>query len=170
MAAKTVARKATKPRSAKRRAAKRVTRRVARKARKPKAPKAVKSTKPRAPKRKAVRKSKKARRTVKPRKPKRVTRKMQTGSYRKVWNGTKKFTKGGLTKADLMMNSRRKIVSKKMHAHATSRKSFAGWTTAVKQARKEMGISGFVLMNRGAQGTALYARAKAIYNAGTTPM
>merc|ERR1711972_760119 len=107
--------------------------------------------------------SRKATRTVKPRKPKRVTRAMQTGSFRKVWNGTKKFTKGGLTKADLMMNSRRKIVSKKAHAHAKSKKSFSGWTTAVKQARKEMGITGFVLMNRGAQGTALYARAKEIY-------
>lgn len=170
MAAKTVARKATKPRAAKKRAAKRATRRVARKAQKPKAPKAAKASKPRAAKRKAARKSKKARRTVKPRKPKRVTRAMQTGSYRKVWNGTKKFTKGGLTKADLMMNSRRKIVSKKSSARAQKMKSFAGWTTAVKQARKEMGINGFVLMNRGAQGTALYARAKQIYNAGTTPM
>merc|ERR1711879_153158 len=145
-------------------------RRAARKARKPKAPKAAKSTKPRASKRKAARKSKKARHTVKPRKPKRVTKKMQTGSFRKVWNGTKKYTAGGLTKADLKMNARGKIVSKKSSARAIKLKSFAGWTTACKQARKEMGITGFVLMNRGAQGTALYARAKAIYMAGTTPM
>merc|ERR1711879_409907 len=136
-------------------------------ARKPKAPKAAKSTKPRAPKRKAVRKSKKARRTVKPRKPKRVTRKMMTGSFRKVWNGTKTYTAGGLTKADLKMNARGKIVSKKASARADKMKAFAGWTTAVKQARKEMGITGFVLMNRGAQGTALYARCKELYKAGT---
>merc|ERR1719150_3314447 len=108
MAPKAV-RAASKPRSAKR-AAKRATHRAARKARraaKPKAPKAATATKPRAPK------SKRAVRRTQVKKPKRVTRKMQTGSYRKVWNGTSKFTKGGLTKADLMINKKGKVVSKK---------------------------------------------------------
>jgi len=152
------ARKATKPRAAKR-AAKRVTRKASRKARKsakPKAPKAVKATKPRAAKR-AVRRTK-----VK--KPKRVTRKMQTGSYRKVWNGTAKFTKGGLTKDDLMLNKRGKVVSKKMFKKGQALKGQSGWMKAVMQARKELGITGFCLMNRGAQGVALYKKAKEIYN------
>merc|ERR1711879_490335 len=144
MAAKAV-RRSTKPRSAKRRAAKRATRRAARKARraaKPKAPKAAKATKPRAPKssKKAVRRVKKA---------KRVTRKMLTGSYRKVWNGTATYTK---------------VVSKKQFAKGQKLQKKSGWMTAVMQARKELGITGFCTVNRGAQGVALYKRAKELYN------
>merc|ERR1719192_3279709 len=160
MAAKTDARKASKPRSAKR-AAKRATRRAARKARraaKPKAPKAAKATKPRAPK-----KSKKAVRRTKVKKPKRVTKKMQTGSFCKVWNGSSKFTKGGLTKDDLMKNSRGKIVSKKAHAAGQKLKK-GGWAAAVMKARKELGITGFCVINRGAQGIALYNKAKSLHN------
>merc|ERR1719245_2699849 len=124
----------------------RATRKAARKARraaKPKAPKAAKATKPRAPKR-AVRRTK-----VK--KAKRVTKKMQTGSYRKVWNGSSVFTKGGLTKPDLMLNKRGKVVSKKKFGQNKS-----GWTAAVMKARKALGITGFCVINRGAQGVALY--------------
>merc|ERR1711963_279473 len=152
------ARKASKPRSAKK-AAKRATRKAARKARraaKPKAPKAAKATKPRAPKA-----SKRAVRRTKARKPKRVTRKMMTGSYRKVWNGTATYTKGGLTKADLMLNSKGKVVSKKMFKQGQRLlKKSGGWTAAVMKARKELGITGFCTINRGAQGVALYKRAK----------
>merc|ERR1719411_514913 len=157
MAPKAV-RAASKPRSAKK-TAKRATRRAARKARraaKPKAPKAATASKPRAPK------SKRAVRRTKVKKPKRVTRKMQTGSYRKVWNGTSKYTKGGLTKADLMLNKRGKVVSKKQHRIGQKLKS--GWTTAVMQARKELGITGFCTVNRGTQGIALYKRAKELHN------
>merc|ERR1719356_2250845 len=141
-------RAAAKPRAANR-AARRATRKAARKARraaKPKAPKAA--TKPRAPKatKKAVRRTKK---------PKRITKKSQTGSYRKVWNGTAKWTAGGLTKADLMKNKRGQIVSKNRAKRKTT-----GWMKAVMKARKELGITGFCLMNRGAQGVALYKRAK----------
>jgi len=156
MAPKAV-RTASKPRSAKR-AAKRATRRAARKARraaKPKAPKAAKATKPRAPKR-AVRRTK-----VK--KTKRLTKKSQIGSKRKVWNGSAKWTKGGLTKADLMLNKSGKVVSKKQYASGQALKGKSGWMTAVVKARKELGITGFVLMNRGAQGVALYKRAKELY-------
>merc|ERR1711879_599531 len=159
MAAKAV-RRATKPRSAKRRAAKRATRRAARTARraaKPKAPKAAKAVKPRAPKasKKAVRRVKKA---------KRVSRKMLTGSYRKVWNGTATYTKGGLMKKDLMLNKRGKVVSKKQFAKGQKLQKKGGWMTAVMQARKELGITGFCTVNRGAQGVALYKRAKELYN------
>merc|ERR1719356_509696 len=146
-------RAAAKPRAANR-AARRATRKAARKARraaKPKAPKAA--TKPRAPKA-----TKRAVRRTKAKKPKRITKKMQTGSYLKVWNGTAKWTKGGLTKADLCKNKRGKIVSKKK---LKARKG--GWMKAVVKARKELGITGFCLMNRGAQGVALYKKAKELH-------
>merc|ERR1719266_1789424 len=125
------------------------------KARKPKAPKAAKAVKPRAPKA-----TKKAVRRTKVKKPKRVTKKSQTGSMRKVWNGTSKWTKGGLTKADLMVNKRGKVVSKKAFKNGQRLKKTSTWMTAVMKARKELGITGFCLMNRGAQGVALYKRAK----------
>merc|ERR1712087_96966 len=82
-----------KPRSAKR-AARRATRKAARKARrasKPKAPKAARKV----------------------RKPKRVTKKSQTGSMRRVWNGTKVYTKSGLTKKDLCLSKSGKVMTKK---------------------------------------------------------
>merc|ERR550532_1978162 len=139
MAAKTVARK---PRSAKR-AARRATRKAAKKAvrraSKPKAPKAAK----------------------KARKPKRVTKKSQTGSMRRVWNGTKVYTKGGLTKKDLCLNKNGRVMSKKQFKNGQKRKT-TGWMKAVAKARKELGITGFVLMNKGVQGQALYKRAKSL--------
>merc|ERR550532_180813 len=110
MAAKTVARK---PRSAKR-AARRATRKAAKKAvrraSKPKAPKAAK----------------------KARKPKRVTKKSQTGSMRRVWNGTKVYTKGGLTKKDLCVNSKGRVMSKKAFKHGQNMKR-TGWMAAVSK-------------------------------------
>merc|ERR1719410_543960 len=127
-------------------AAKTVARRTARRASKPKAPKA-------------------ARKASKPRKPKRVTKKMQTGSMRQVWNGSKTYTKGGLTKSNLMLNKRGKVVSKKTHAFG--QKAFAGikgWTVALAKARKELGITGFVKLNRGTEGVALYNLAKKYHN------
>merc|ERR1719436_306591 len=148
MAVKAV--RASKPRSAKKAA------RKARKSAKPKAPKAAKATKPRAPKR-AVRRTK-----VK--KPKRVTKKMQTGSFRKVWNGTCKFTKGGLTKDDLMLNPKNKVVSKKQFEHGKRLQETNTWTAAVMKARKELNIEGFCIVNRGAQGVALYKLAKKYHN------
>merc|ERR1712173_293164 len=124
---------------------------MGRRAAKPKAPKAARATKPRAPKA-----SKRAVRRTKVKKPKRVTKKMQTGSKRKVWNGTAKWTKGGLTKADLMLNKNGKVVSKKLFKKGQAlRKRSGGWMAAVMKARKELGITGFCLMNRGAQGVAL---------------
>merc|ERR1712173_457646 len=105
---------------------------MGRRAAKPKAPKAAKATKPRAPKA-----SKRAVRRTQVKKPKRVTRKMQTGSYRKVWNGTAKFTKGGLVKDDLMLNKRGKVVSKKQYKKGQALQGKGGWMTAVMKARKE---------------------------------
>merc|ERR1719412_652667 len=65
-----------------------------------------KASKPKKALRKTTRKVKRA---------KRVTRKMQTGSYRQVWNGSKLYTKGGLMKKDLCLNKKR-VMSKKQLA------------------------------------------------------
>lgn len=45
---------------------------------------------------------------------------LTTGSKLQVWNGTAKHTSGGLTKPDLMLNKKGKVVSKKQHAHGVS--------------------------------------------------
>merc|ERR1711981_15534 len=95
------------------------------------------------------------------RKPKRVTKKSMTGSMRMVWNGSKTYTKGGLTKSNLMVNKNGRLMSKK--AHANGKKAFAGvksWNVALSKARKELGITGFVKINRGEMGVKLYNLAK----------
>ncbi len=40
---------------------------------------------------------------------------MPIGTKNQVWNGTADHTSGGLTKADLMKNSRGKVVSRRQH-------------------------------------------------------
>merc|ERR1711981_883470 len=78
------------------------------------------------------------------RKPKRVTKKMQTGSMRQVWNGSKTYTKGGLTKANLMVNKNGRLMSKRANqAGKNNYSSIKGWTVATAKARKELGITGF---------------------------
>merc|ERR1712023_465503 len=62
-----------------------------------------------------------------------------------VFNGTKAKTASGLTKADLVKNKRGKIVTKK--SVAAGKKAYAnikGWITACQQAKKALGIKGFV--------------------------
>merc|ERR1712017_5664 len=59
-----------------------------------------------------------------------------------VFRGTKEKTLSGLTKSDLIKNKYGKIVSKKRSAIAKKNNSIKGWTTAVKQARKALGIKG----------------------------
>jgi len=81
-----------------------------------------------------------------------------------VWNGSALYTKGGLMKKDLMVNSRGRLVSKKSCSRAKNNSShIKKWVASLKTARKEMGITGFCIINRGAQGTALYKRAKELY-------
>merc|ERR1712241_616117 len=92
---------------------------------------------------------------------KKVTKKMQTGSMRQVWNGTKVYTKGGLMKKDLMLNKRNKVVSKK--AHKVPAKGLKSWNSAIMKARAELNIPGFCTINRGEQGIALYKLAKNIH-------
>merc|ERR1712047_211111 len=85
-----------------------------------------------------------------------------------VFNGRKEKTTSGLTKAKLIKNSRGKIVSKARSALSKSRyaKGLGLWTAAVMGARKALGVSkGFVAINgKTAEGKAIYAKAKALYN------
>ncbi|CAK9012652.1 unnamed protein product [Durusdinium trenchii] len=84
-----------------------------------------------------------------------------------VFAGGKEKTYTGLKKSDLMKNKRGKIVTKKSHAAAKKNyKNISGWTKACQQARKELGIKGFCPVGgKTAQGKALYAKVKSLYNA-----
>merc|ERR1719480_247200 len=83
-----------------------------------------------------------------------------------VFNGKKEKTVGGLTKATLTKSKSGKIVSKA--ASARGKKNWAQsalkkWNDAVKQARKQLGVTGFCAVNgKTATGKAVYAKAKAI--------
>merc|ERR1712227_151272 len=84
-----------------------------------------------------------------------------------VFRGTKTKTSGGLTKDKLTKNKAGRIVSKA--ASAASKKKYAKgiglWNKAVMTARKELGIKGFQAVGgKSAQGKALYAKAKSLYN------
>merc|ERR1712187_904847 len=85
-----------------------------------------------------------------------------------VFSGRKEKTTSGLTKSKLMKNSRGKIVSKARSALGKSRyaKGLGMWIAAVMGARKALGVSkGFVAINgKTAEGKAIYAKAKALYN------
>merc|ERR1712107_776342 len=75
-------------------------------------------------------------------------------------------TNSGMKKNDLIKNKNGRIVSKK--SSAASKKRFQGsriqkWMKACAAARKELKITGFVALNSGAQGKALYAKAKALF-------
>merc|ERR1719447_405899 len=85
-----------------------------------------------------------------------------------VFRGTKTKTSGGLTKDKLTKNKAGKVVSKARSA--ASKKMYAKgiglWNKAVMTARKELGIKGFQAVGgKSAQGKALYAKAKSLYNA-----
>ena len=60
-----------------------------------------------------------------------MTYELTTGSRAQVWHGTAKHTTGRLTKAQLMMNKRGRIVSRKMHNTAKKQKRLvkAGFLT-----------------------------------------
>merc|ERR1712166_839576 len=65
-------------------------------------------------------------------------------------------TKTGLTKSDLVVNKRGRVVSKKNRARGMK----SPWIAAVQQARKELKIKGFCAIKKG---TPLYVKAKALY-------
>merc|ERR1712207_11281 len=100
-------------------------------------------------------------------KTKRVS-KVAKGRYAKsmVFRGSKAKTSGGLKKDGLMKNKHGKVVSKK--ANASGKRAFnhiRRWISCVQKARKELNIKGFCAVNGRGQGKALYAKAKALYNA-----
>merc|ERR1719338_62097 len=98
---------------------------------------------------------------AKKRRAKRITRKMQTGSMRKVWNGSAMYTKGGLMKKDLCVNKRGKVVSRKqLAAGKRAIKGLSGWLKATMMARKQLGLTGFVACKKGTQ---YYQLAKKLY-------
>ncbi len=147
MAARRVARKSRVSRK---------RRKAARKAATPKAPRRRVTRKRRSSKRRATRR-RVARKAKKAKKPKTVGKKWQ------VWKGTRVKTVGGLTKKDLMLNKSGKVVSKKKSMLTKKRKGgITNWCAAVKQARKEMSLTGFVACKKG---TAFYKRVNGIYKA-----
>merc|ERR1712232_1111370 len=83
-----------------------------------------------------------------------------------VFNGRKQKTVGGLKKSDLTMSKRGKVVSAR--ASARAKRAFASsglkkWADAVKQARKALGLKGFVAIGgKSSAGKALYAKTKSL--------
>merc|ERR1719160_917223 len=78
-----------------------------------------------------------------------------------VFRGAKTKTSTGLTKNDLIKNKRGKIVTKK--SSAAGQKAYAnakGWVSACQEARKALGIEGFVAIKKG---SAFYKEAKELY-------
>merc|ERR1739844_280482 len=86
-----------------------------------------------------------------------------------VFAGSKEKTSGGMTKDQLVKSKTGRIVSKK--ASARAKKAYASsplkkWMEAMKQARKQLNIKGFVACGgKTAQGKALYAKTKSILSA-----
>merc|ERR1712129_602818 len=76
-----------------------------------------------------------------------------------VYKGKKEKTVGGLTANDLFMNKRGKVVSKKTSARMKNNL----WIKALVEARKALGLTGFVGISSGAEGKTLYAKAKVIF-------
>merc|ERR1712061_854392 len=88
------------------------------------------------------------------------------GAKARVFSGKKAKTQSGLTKDKLMRNKYGKVVSKAQSAHAKKnwmKNGLKAWSEAVKKARKELGLTGFVAIGgKSAAGKALYAKAKSL--------
>merc|ERR1711924_546950 len=88
------------------------------------------------------------------------------GAKARVYNGKMAKTSGGLAKGDLKKNKLGKVVSKAKSEAAKKRwakSPLKAWSDAVKQARKALGLTGFVaIRGKTAQGKALYAKAKSL--------
>merc|ERR1719375_1412365 len=81
-----------------------------------------------------------------------------------VFRGSKVKTSGGLKKSDLVKNKAGKVVSKKASLRAKNSKNgkkILKWAAATKQARKQLGVKGFVAVKKGSK---LYNAVRAIYN------
>merc|ERR1739844_122184 len=86
------------------------------------------------------------------------------GSRAQVFNGTRQKVKNtGQKKADLMKSKTGKIVSKKANAagkRAYKRNGLSKWTKAFVQARKNLGLKGFVACKKGSK---FYKEAMRLY-------
>merc|ERR1740123_2459275 len=82
------------------------------------------------------------------------------GAKARVFMGKKEKTTGGLRAGDLIRNKQGRVVSKKKSAQGKNQ----SWFKALAAARKALGITGFVVINRGPEGLALYAKAKYIHS------
>merc|ERR1719331_2509250 len=111
-------------------------------------------------------KSMKAMKTMKKKKAMRVSKIAKgRGAKARVFSGSKVKTSGGLKKSGLVKNKHGKVVSKKAHAHGKKAyKNVAKFANAVKQARKALGIKGFVpIGGKTSKGQALLKKARSLY-------
>ena len=103
---------------------------------------------------------------------KRAKSKIARGQMAKfmVLKGSKAKTSGGLTKDKLSLNKKGKIVSRKASEASKARfhlggRSWRQWHEAVAVARKQLNVSGFVLINGPTiEGKAIFKKARALYN------
>ena len=80
-----------------------------------------------------------------------------------VYSGKRKRTPGGLERKDLVKNKRGRVVSKKKSRQGQKN----SWPKACKQARKELGVEGFVPVGgRTREGKELHRRATKIHQSG----
>mmetsp|Transcript_5473 Transcript_5473/g.13909 ORF Transcript_5473/g.13909 Transcript_5473/m.13909 type:complete len:126 (+) Transcript_5473:73-450(+) len=87
------------------------------------------------------------------------------GAKARVFSGKKEKTSSGLKKEALTKNKFGKVVSKKKSAVSKQNyaKGLKAWSEAVKAARTELGLTGFVAIGgKCAAGKALYAKAKSM--------
>merc|ERR1712156_488315 len=86
------------------------------------------------------------------------------GTRTQVWRGTRtKVKTTGQTKDALMKNKRGRVVSKKANAagkRTYKRNGLNKWTKAFMQARKNLGLKGFVACKKG---TKFYKEAMKLY-------
>merc|ERR1711979_171191 len=94
-----------------------------------------------------------SRRVSRRRVSRRKARKSIRGTRAQVFRGTRlKVKTTGQSKQDLMKNKRGKIISKKQHAFGKrSYKNIRSWTKAFMQARKNLGLTGFVPCKKGSR-------------------
>merc|ERR1712020_347239 len=87
------------------------------------------------------------------------------GAKARVFRGQKEKTSGGLTKSSLQKNKDGRIVSKKRSQQGKKNyKHVAKLANAVKQARKALGVKGFVpIGGKSAKGQALLKKARSLY-------
>jgi len=82
----------------------------------------------------------------------RGSRRRQLTEMRKaVWEGKFYRTSGGLTKEDLFVNMKGVVVPKRRSAHSQEvcrASGMADWYSAMRAARKKLGLTGFVLVKR----------------------